>query len=124
MSRRASVVGFDWDTAEASYSKVDEEIIELREAVESKEQSAIHWEYGDLLFALVNYGRHLGLDAEQALNDASSRFAGRFAVVEKLVEKEVGGWPVDASGKATRGLSLELLHGFWDQAKLKENQKS
>jgi MazG family protein len=116
-SSRAATVGFDWPDASGSRAKVAEELAELDEASEGGDLAAIHHEVGDLLFAVVNFARHLGVEPEAALRDAGDRFHGRFAHVEAQVKAEHGDWPRDAAGKPSRGLSLEELDAHWNEAK-------
>jgi tetrapyrrole methylase family protein/MazG family protein/ATP diphosphatase len=80
-------------------------------------QERIESELGDVLFALVNFARHQGLNAELALRKTADRFAGRFAHVEARVNERHGGFPRDKDGKPTRGLALETLDGYWNEAK-------
>ena len=69
------------------------------------------------MFSLVNLARHHGVDAELALRKTADRFARRFGHVEARVKEQHGGWPRGSDGKPTRGLSLEELDGYWDDAK-------
>jgi tetrapyrrole methylase family protein/MazG family protein/ATP diphosphatase len=117
LSERVSRVGFDWPDAAGSRAKVQEELAELDHAVAAGDRQAMQSELGDLLFALVNLARQHGLDAGAALAGTCDRFAQRFAHVEARVRQEHGGWPRDAQGKPTRGLELERLDGYWNEAK-------
>ena len=81
IQKRAADTGFDWPDAVGPLAKVDEEAQELHQAV--AEQSNVEEELGDLLFAVVNAARHLGIDPEQALNRASDKFISRFARMER-----------------------------------------
>lgn len=117
MSDKASRVGFDWPDGRGSRAKVDEELAELDEAVGGRDRDRIEAELGDLLFALVNFARHLGVDAETALRKAGDRFSARFALVERRVNENHGGWPKASDGKPTAGIPLETLDGYWDEAK-------
>ena len=117
MSDKVSRVGFDWPDARGSRDKVAEELGELDEAVAGGSSERIESELGDVLFALVNFARHHGVNAELALRKTADRFAGRFAHVEARVKEQHGGFPRDAAGKPTRGLALETLDGYWNEAK-------
>jgi MazG family protein len=117
MSEKVSKVGFDWPDARGSRSKVSEELGELDEAVQGGSAERIESELGDVLFALVNFARHQGVNAEQALRKTADKFASRFAHVEARVKEQHGGFPRDKDGKPTRGLSLETLDGYWNEAK-------
>jgi tetrapyrrole methylase family protein/MazG family protein len=81
---RVRKVGFDWPTIEGVYDKVQEEILELREATLPEHQVE---ELGDLLFVVVNLANWLNLDAESALREANLKFSLRFKALEKLAEK-------------------------------------
>lgn len=116
-SNAVARVGFDWPDAAGSRHKVDEELGELGAAVEQQDERAIEEEFGDLLFALVNWGRHLGLSPERALRRACDKFRDRFDQVEDTVKREHGDWPRDERGRPTTGLSLETLDAYWNRAK-------
>lgn len=117
MSDKVSKVGFDWPDARGSRDKVSEELGELDEAVAGGDRERIESELGDVLFALVNFARHQGVNAEQALRRTADRFSGRFAHVEARVKERHGGFPRDKEGKPTRGLPLATLDGYWNEAK-------
>lgn len=115
LGRRAARVGFDWPDASAVRAKIDEELAEL-EAAQGAGASgaqgsheAVAEELGDLLFAIVNLGRHLQIDPEEALRAANSKFESRFSRMEALARE--------------RGLTLERLTALqwdelWTEAKL------
>jgi tetrapyrrole methylase family protein/MazG family protein len=103
--RKAAKVGFDWDSLPPVIAKVQEEIAELQAAQTPAEQSA---ELGDLLFALVNWGRWLKLDPETALRESSQRFKRRFQYIEQQAVQ---------GGQRLAELSLEVLDGWWNEAK-------
>lgn len=109
IQKRAADTGFDWPDAAGPLAKVDEEAQELHQAV--AEQSNVEEELGDLLFAVVNAARHLGIDPEQALNRASDKFISRFARMERA-------HPEDWSEKPM----AELLD-MWRQAKTEERSE-
>jgi len=117
MSEKVSKVGFDWPDARGSRDKVSEELGELDEAVAGGDPERIESELGDVLFALVNFARHHGVNAELALRKTADRFSRRFAHVEQRVQDEHGGFPRDQQGKPTRGIALETLDAYWDEAK-------
>jgi ATP diphosphatase len=102
LQRRAARVGFDWPDAAGPRAKVDEELAELDHAQSAE---ARNHEIGDLLFSVVNYARHLGIDPEASLRDANQRFEDRFRRVEQLTET-----PLDQ-------LSIDALELLWQQAK-------
>jgi tetrapyrrole methylase family protein/MazG family protein/ATP diphosphatase len=117
MSEKVSRVGFDWPDPSGSRAKVDEEVRELDEAIAAGDPDRVEHELGDLLFSLVNLARHQGIDAETALRKSADRFRDRFAHVEARVRAAYGSWPRGDDGKPGRGLSLEELDGYWDEAK-------
>lgn len=105
---KAAKVGFDWKDASGPDAKLDEEIAELRTAIRSGDHAAIEDELGDVLFSLVNLARHVEVDAESALRQATRKFATRFRAVEARVK---------ASGKDMKSLSLAELDAVWDAVK-------
>jgi tetrapyrrole methylase family protein/MazG family protein/ATP diphosphatase len=116
IGEKVNRVGFDWADARGSREKVKEEIGELDRAIESADPAAIEEEMGDVLFALVNLSRHVKVDAEGALRRTIDKFTKRFVHVEKRVKEEHGGW----SQPGTPNLPLEVLDGYWDEAKAAE----
>jgi tetrapyrrole methylase family protein/MazG family protein/ATP diphosphatase len=118
LSDRAAKVGFDWPDGRGSREKVNEEIAELDEAEASGDKAHLEHELGDLMFALVNYARHHGLDAEVALRKTNDRFRRRFNHVETRVRAEHGDWP-RREGKPIPGVSLEEMEDYWREAKEK-----
>ena len=102
IQRRASRIGFDWPDAEGPRAKIDEELGEIERAEDDEERAA---EIGDLLFAVVNYARHLEVNPETALREATKRFETRFRKVEELAEKPLKDMDID---------ELEML---WRRAK-------
>ncbi len=84
IQQRASRVGFDWPSAKEVLHKVSEEIAELAEARSSGSEAEIEEEFGDLLFAISNLARHLGVDPEASLRLANSKFLRRFERMESI----------------------------------------
>lgn len=84
LQKRAARTGFDWTDAEQIFDKLDEETLEVREAIESKNQAAIEDEIGDLLFVVANLSRRLAVDPEIALRNANDKFERRFKGMEKI----------------------------------------
>ncbi|HEX2762351.1 MAG TPA: nucleoside triphosphate pyrophosphohydrolase [Allosphingosinicella sp.] len=93
LQRRAARVGFDWPDIAGPRAKIDEELAELEAADGEAERRA---ELGDLLFSVVNYARHLGMDPEAALSEASARFEQRFRRVEEIADKPLNTLDIDA----------------------------
>jgi tetrapyrrole methylase family protein/MazG family protein/ATP diphosphatase len=115
IGEKVARVGFDWEDARGSRAKVAEEMGELDRAVADGDSRAIEEEMGDVLFALVNLSRHVGVDAEGALRRSIDKFTARFAHVEKRVREEHGGWGDAGGGEAH--LPLEVLDRYWEEAK-------
>ena len=111
LQKKTAKVGFDWDNTADVKAKVREETTELAEAVAEDNKENMEWELGDVLFALTNYARHLGLEPEVALNKANNRFEKRFAFVEDAVK---------ATGRSWATFSLEDLDKLWNDAKKQE----
>ena len=84
LQRRASNEGFDWRAIKPVFAKLDEEILELQEALDNNDPASIEDEMGDILFTAVNLARHLNLDAEGCLRKASQKFERRYRIVEQL----------------------------------------
>jgi ATP diphosphatase len=101
LQSRAARVGFDWPDVSGPRAKIDEELAEI-EAAEPAQRAE---EVGDLLFAVVNYARHLGIDAEEALRAANGKFERRFAAMEL------------AAGPTFAALDLNAKEALWQSAK-------
>ncbi len=110
IGEKVSRVGFDWPSADGSRAKVTEEIAELDEAIASQDADRVEAEFGDVLFALVNLARHVGVDPEAALRRTSDEFTARFAHVETRVRDNHGGFSQGVQPLAT-------LDAYWDEAK-------
>lgn len=108
VQKRAARAGFDWDHIDDVFSKLHEEIDEVKDAIKRKHEPDIRDEVGDLLFSVVNVSRYLGHNPEELLNQNIKKFVARFQYVEKQVH---------ASGKEFSAFKLEELDQFWDQAK-------
>ena len=95
MQSKAASVGFDWKNAAGAWAKIDEELAELRQAVDSPSEAgdAVNEELGDVLFSVVNVARHLGLDPEASLRAAARKFRARFMAMEALASSR--GVPID-----------------------------
>jgi len=108
LQQKAARVGFDWSEAAPILDKIEEEIGELREAMEAGRKAEIKEEFGDLLFAVVNLGRHLGVEAEDALRGTNDKFRDRFHAVESALEQE---------GRSLDEANLEDMEALWQAAK-------
>jgi ATP diphosphatase len=102
LQRRAARVGFDWPDISGPRAKILEELDELDAAGNAAERAA---ELGDLLFSVVNYARHLDIDAETALREAARRFEARFRKVEEIADKPL------------KELDIDALEALWQRAK-------
>lgn len=108
MQERAAKVGFDWAKKEDVWSKVEEELQELKSALEKKKGKHREEEFGDLLFALVNYARFLDINPENALRSTNEKFHRRFQYVEERLKKD---------GKDIHRSTLEEMDALWNTAK-------
>jgi len=116
VQRRAARVGFDWDHVAGAWNKVHEELDEVHQLLNLKlktqnsklqlKTQKLKEEIGDLLFAIVNVSRKLEIDAEDALQEASSKFMRRFSKIEKKLQK--------------KKMTLEQMDALWDRVKAGE----
>ncbi|TKD17373.1 nucleoside triphosphate pyrophosphohydrolase [Rhodobacter capsulatus] len=108
LQKRAARVGFDWPSTAEVVAKIVEEAQELVEARDTLGPEEIAEEYGDLMFVMVNLGRHLGLEAEACLRAANGKFTRRFAFIEAELAK---------AGKRPADSDLAEMDALWDAAK-------
>lgn len=108
IQEKAKQVGFEWDNKEDVWKKVEEEMQELQEAIQTKIQEDVEEEFGDLLFSLANYARFLQVDAEGALEKTNKKFIRRFQEMESIAL---------ASGKELSSMSLDEMDQIWNQVK-------
>lgn len=108
IQKKAAKKGFDWKDAEGPWSKIQEEIAELKEASLTKTKDEIEKELGDVLFSVVNLARHLDVDPNLALASTNQKFMKRFAYVEEKME---------LSGEQMNPENLEIMDKFWDESK-------
>ena len=113
IQNRAASHGFDWPDTEPVFDKVQEELQEVHEAWQSGDQAHIHEEVGDLLLVAVNLARHLKVNPEIALRDATKKFTRRFNYIEKQVQ---------ATGRVLRDCPLDELDALWGDAKKVEKK--
>ena len=125
ISRKAAASGFEWESVDDVWDKVDEEVAELKAAYETAPKSpngkiskedhaakdAAELELGDVLFSLVNVARKMGLDAEGALRATCDKFRSRWSYMEEAAEK---------SGTPLEDMSIEEQEALWDAAKLSQ----
>ena len=105
IQKRAARTGFDWPDPRGARAKIDEEVLEIEAATSA---DALEDEFGDLIFAVVNWARHRGVDPEAALRRANGKFERRFRAMEAI------------AGDAFAGTSLEEKENLWKRVKLGE----
>ena len=108
LQAKAARVGFDWPSVENVYDKISEEIAEFRAAPDAEKAA----EFGDILFAMANVARHLGIDPEGALRATNAKFERRFRYIEIELEK-MGKRPADSN--------LQEMDALWNAAKERED---
>lgn len=109
MQEKAAGVGFDWDDKEQVWDKVEEEIKELKDEVETGDKERMTEEFGDLMFALVNYSRFIKVNPMDALEVANKKFRKRFNFVEEKARE---------TGRSLVDMSLDEMNELWEEAKL------
>lgn len=112
VQHKAAKAGFDWETIDGAFEKLNEEINELKIAISHNDNSEIEDEFGDVLFSCVNISRFLKLDSEEALTGATDKFLSRFIEVEKLAAKQ---------GIDMKNSSIQELDDLWNEAKKIKN---
>ncbi len=110
IQEKAAGVGFDWERPEQVYEKVEEELSELAVEVKAGNTLKMEQEFGDVMFAMINYARFIGVNPEDALEKTNRKFIKRFQYMEERVKEE---------GKRISDYDLAELDVFWEQAKLK-----
>jgi tetrapyrrole methylase family protein/MazG family protein len=111
ITEKAARVGFDWEQTDQVFAKVLEELHELEETLASRDQERMEAELGDLLFAIVNLGRFLAINPEDALRKTIARFTRRFGHVEETLH---------GRGISLKDASLEEMDRLWNEAKMQE----
>lgn len=109
MQEKVRNIGFDWPNDEGPWAKIEEELLELKEAQSSGNQEDIRLEFGDLLFSLVNLSRFLKVNPEDSLRASNKKFEIRFRKLEEIASSE---------GVVLSDCSLEELDTIWEKAKL------
>lgn len=110
IQEKAKQVGFEWSNKEDVYKKIEEELAELKEAIE--EDDAVHTEeeFGDVLFSLINYARFIKVDGEAALERTNKKFISRFQQMEVMAA---------AQGKVLNSMTLDEMDALWNKIKKK-----
>lgn len=110
IQEKAKQVGFEWESKEDVWKKVEEEIQELHEAVAENDEKNIEEEFGDVLFSLINYARFLRIDAEGVLEKTNKKFISRFTSMEEEASKQ---------SKSLSEMSLADMDELWNEIKRK-----
>jgi len=110
LTTKAAKVGFDWENVDQVFEKLDEEVAELRDALDGRDSGEVAAEIGDLLFVVVNLARKLDVEPETALKRTNRKFRQRF----KFIEDEL-----KAEGRSTADATLEEMDALWNEAKLR-----
>ena len=109
LQKKAATVGFDWDSPGPVLDKIEEELSEIREEVnENIDKHKLQDEIGDILFAVVNFARHYGIDAETALMKANRKFKQRFDYIESSLKEQ---------GRTLDEADLDEMETLWKEAK-------
>lgn len=108
IQEKASGVGFDWETSDQVFEKVEEELLEFKAELKSKNQEAIESEFGDLLFSLINYARFLNVNPENALERTNKKFIKRFQYLEQQAKNQK---------QKLSEMSLNEMEVLWEEAK-------
>ncbi len=109
MQEKAGGVGFEWERKDQVWEKVEEELQELQvEVTQNADRERVEDEFGDLLFALVNYARYIGVNPEDALERTNKKFKRRFSHIEQRAEKQ---------HKKLHDMKLDEMDALWNEAK-------
>lgn len=116
IQKRAARVGFDWQDLDQVFTKLHEELDELKEELEQDgEKERVELEVGDLLFCVINIARHLHIDPERALSRCNAKFTRRFAYIEEKLWKE---------NKKPEESTFQELGKLWDEVRHQDKQPS
>lgn len=114
LQEKAKQVGFEWDNKEQVWEKVEEEMKELKSAIETGNQANTEDEFGDVIFSLINYARFLHVDAENALERTNKKFIHRFSQMEATALNQ---------GKNLSEMTLGEMDAIWNTIKLQRPDK-
>ena len=115
LTRKAARVGFSWPDSAGVLDKIEEELGEVRDALEAESKAQLHDEVGDLLFTVANLARHLDIDPEAALAATNRKFERRFRFVERALA---------AAGRSPEQSDLAEMDRLWNEAKAAERRQS
>lgn len=110
IQKKAAKKGFDWERINDVFDKLDEEILEFKEAVLSKKNIDIQSEIGDIIFVITNISKFYKIDAEEALRSTNNKFIKRFHYIEQQLEEK---------GKTLKDSTLEEMEHYWQESKNK-----
>ena len=110
IQEKAAGIGFDWEQPEQVFDKVREELQEFSEEVTRQDKDRMESEFGDILFALINYARFLKINPENALERTNKKFIYRFQYLEERAREE---------GKSLSEMTLDEMDVYWEEAKRK-----
>ena len=110
MQEKAANVGFDWPEWKLAWGKLDEELLEFKETLETGDADASADEFGDVLFSMVNVARYFDLVAEDSLRKTNTKFERRFRYIEKRLKEQ---------DKALKEATLEEMDQYWEESKSK-----
>ena len=113
LQEKAKQVGFEWETREQVWEKVEEEMKELSAAIGEGKQEKVEEEFGDLVFSLINYARFLQVDAENALERTNKKFIHRFTAMEMEATRH---------GKSIPDMNLQEMDAIWNTIKQQRKQ--
>lgn len=108
LTKKAAKVGFDWQDTDRIFDKLDEEVAELKAAMDGRDPGEIAEEIGDLLFVVVNLARRLDVEPETALKKTNRKFRERFQFIEK---------ELSSRGQRLEDTDLKQMDALWDKAK-------
>ena len=113
LQEKARQVGFEWDKKEDVWHKVEEEIEELKEAIDEQDEQKMEDEFGDVIFSMINYARFLRIDAENALERTNKKFILRFTKMEEAAKQ---------AGKDLHQMTLTEMDAIWNEIKLQQKK--
>ena len=108
IQKKASLAGFDWEEPQQVFSKLEEETLELKDAIKRGDKNRVEEEVGDLLFSTTNLARHLRVNAEEALRKSNKKFLNRFRYIEEMLQQ---------SGSTIEDSSMDEMNQLWERAK-------
>jgi MazG family protein len=111
LQEKSKTVGFEWENAQQVFDKLEEELAELKEAIQIGVQDKIEDEMGDVFFSLVNFARFLQVDADKALERTNKKFIRRFTAIEEEATKQ---------NKVLLDMSLQEMDALWNKVKQQE----